>query len=139
LQLFSNERRNSRDYKTICPANFSGSCREKNVKPSGTAIKSSARKLDFKTLTRKIRKRRMASFKESVNEFGTRWKGMMTEMEEIYRSIENARDLSEHEKEKLTADFTKGNEALISEWITRTESLFESHRHKKGKSKAHIK
>jgi hypothetical protein len=69
-----------------------------------------------------------------VKGFGARWKSMMTEMEEIYRSIENAPDLSEHEKEKLTADFTKGNEAFISEWINGTQSFFNSLRHKASKS-----
>ena len=97
-------------------------------------MKSPAKRLDFNRLTRKIRKRRMAAFNESVREFGIRWKGMMTEMEEICRSIENAPDLSEHEKEKLRAEFTKGNKTSMSEWITGTRSFFESIRHKAGKS-----
>jgi|WetSurMetagenome_2_1015567.scaffolds.fasta_scaffold65805_1 hypothetical protein len=76
-------------------------------------MKSPSRLLDFKALTRKIRKRRMAAFRGSVREFGIRWKSMMTEMEEIHRSVETAPDLSEHEKEKLAADFMKGNAASM--------------------------
>ncbi len=58
---------------------------------------------------------------------------MMNETEEI--SIENAPDLSEHERENLTAVFTKENEAFISEWIAGTQSSFESLRLKASKSR----
>jgi len=59
----------------------------------------------------------------------------MNEMEEIYRSIENAPDLSEHEKERLAADFAKENEAFISKWMTGMQSNLESLRLRAGKSK----
>jgi hypothetical protein len=102
-------------------------------------MKSPTRPLDFKALTRKIRKRRMAAFKESVKDFGVRWKNMMTEMEEIYRSIEIAPDLSEHDKEKLAADFMKGNEAFISEWINGAQSIFELLQNRASRIKARKK
>jgi hypothetical protein len=102
-------------------------------------MKGPARKLDFKRPARKIRKKRIAAFKQSVRELGSRWKIMMTEMEGIYRSIENAPDLCEDEKGKLRADFTEENEAAISEWITGIQSSFESIRHKVGRSKTRKK
>ena len=74
-----------------------------------------------------------------MREFGIRWESMMTEMEEIHRSIETAPDLSEHEKEKLAADFMKGNAASMSEWITGTESLLESLRNRISRFKARRK
>jgi hypothetical protein len=98
-------------------------------------MKIPAKKLDFKRLTRKIRKRRIAAFKVSMRDLGIRSKNLMVEMEEIYRSIESAPDLSDGEKEKLRADFTKDNEAGISEWISGIQSSFESIRHKAGKSR----
>jgi hypothetical protein len=60
---------------------------------------------------------------------------MMAEMEEICRSIKNAPDLSDQEKEKLVTDFTNKNLASVSEWITGTQSVFDSFRERLVKVK----
>jgi hypothetical protein len=79
--------------------------------------------LDFKSLARRIRKQRMTSLKESVQDLDARLKGILSEVEEIYRSVGSASDLSEFEKERLTKKFGKEIIVLTSEWAGQIQSF----------------
>jgi hypothetical protein len=98
-------------------------------------MKNPARQIDYERLTRKIRKRRLATFKESVQALGIQWKRMITEMEEIYGAIQSAPDLSEDEKEKVAQQFITESKTLILEWIGETQSFLVSFPPNKSKTK----